>query len=331
MTGDTLPSPVPGASPPAPDPLHAYRALADVLQPLARLMIDHGLQLPSAVELLKQALVVEAEVSFGPSGKTSSDTRVAVLTGVHRKDVRRLRAGELDAVGEAARAAGDAPPPAAALMSLSASVVARWLSEPKYLGADRTPLRLARTPRHAPLGMPDFTGLVAEVSRDVGARAVLDELQRLGVVAVHDEVWVVLERPAFVPQGEAADRFHFLAANVSDHVSTAVHNLSPRRVGAVALEQSAFSAALSPAQAEALHAAARTLWGQALQQFLQAATQAEARSAGEPGPRQRVRFGTYFHQVDDPLALPGPVGMAVAVDSADAPQHKKRGRPRKPA
>jgi hypothetical protein len=210
-----------------------------------------------------------------------------------------------------------------ALMSLSASVVARWLSESKYLGADRTPLRLARTPRHAPLGMPDFTGLVAEVSRDVGARAVLDELLRLGVVAVHDDVWVVLERPAFVPQGEAADRFHFLAAHVSDHVSTAVHNLSPRRVGAVALEQSAFSAALSPAQADALHAAARTLWGQALQQFLQAATQAEARSAGEPGLRQRVRFGVYFHQAPDALAAP------VAVEPVDAPEHKKRGRPRK--
>ena len=69
----------------------AAQALAQVLRPLARLMIGHGLQLMPMMELLKKALVEEAQASFGLSDKANSDTRVALLTGVHRKDVKRLR------------------------------------------------------------------------------------------------------------------------------------------------------------------------------------------------------------------------------------------------
>lgn len=74
-----------------PEPALAAQAIARVLQPLARLMIDHGLQLPSMVELLKKALVDEAVAAYGLADKGSSDTRIALLTGVHRKDVKRLR------------------------------------------------------------------------------------------------------------------------------------------------------------------------------------------------------------------------------------------------
>lgn len=281
--------PAPGAG--GPDPGLATSALAQLMGPLARLMIDHGLQLPAAVELLKKSLVDEAVASFGVDGKASTDTRVAVLTGVHRKDVRRLR--ELPA-----QVLEQAP-----MVSVAASVVARWISEPQFLNADRSPRPLARTPRHALAGEPDFSTLVAQVSRDVGARAVLDELLRLGAVELDDGVFARLKASAFVPQDSQRDAFHFLSANVGDHLAAAVHNVSPGRAEPPRLEQSAFSAGLSPAQAQELHDAARQLWGQALQQFLQAATQAEARSAGHEGPRMRVRFGTYFHQASEAAAV----------------------------
>ena len=48
-----------------PEPALAAEAISRVLQPLARLMIDHGLQLPSLVDLLKKALVDEAAGAYG--------------------------------------------------------------------------------------------------------------------------------------------------------------------------------------------------------------------------------------------------------------------------
>jgi len=266
-----------------PEPALAAQAIAQVLQPLARLMIGHGLQLPSLVELLKNALVNEAVQAYGLTDKASSDTRIALLTGVHRKDVKRLRA--------APAGPGLTPP----MVPLAASVVARWISEPHYLNHDQTARALARTPKRGQAGEPDFTTLVAEVSRDVGARAVLDELARLGVVDLQDDGYVALKANAFVPREGLSESFHFLAANVSDHLASAVHNLAPDRQAPLMLEQSAFSLDLSATQAEQLQARARQLWAAVLQQFLQSATVAKQRSQGADGPKHRVRFGVYFY------------------------------------
>ena len=274
-----------------PEPAPATRALDSLLQPVARMMIDHGLQLPSVVELLKGALVHQAVGAFSLEGKQSSDTRIALLTGVHRKDVRRLRDAPVDAAVRTP------------LMPVAASVVARWISDPRFLNADQSARVLARTPRRGNEGEPDFSALVAEVSRDVGARAVLDELERLGVVELRDEACVALKSAAFVPNEALSESFELLAANVSDHLAGAVRNLSPHPRGPAMLEQSAFSQGLSRAQVELLHQRARALWASVLQQFLRTATVAEQRSASDKGPRHRIRFGVYFYE--DLQAPPG--------------------------
>ncbi len=282
-----------------PDPVLAEQALAEVLQPLARLMIDHGVQLPSLVDLLKKALVEQAELAYGLADKGSSDTRISLLTGVHRKDVKRLR---------------HAPEPAALaspIVPIASSVVARWISEPRFLHADQTPRPLARTPTRGNAGEPDFTTLVAEVSRDVGARAVLDELVRLGVVESREDGFVTLKSNSFVPKEGLSESFHFLGSNVGEHLAAAVHNLRPAQSEPFMLEQSAFSEDLSPVQADMLHKRARQLWTHALQQFLQSATVAWQRSEGAAGPRRRVRFGVYFHdKVQAVEAAPTPPLLA---------------------
>lgn len=292
----TTPTPATDAAPALdaglPEPALAAQAIALVLQPLARLMIDHGLQLPSLVELLKQALVQEAVAEYGLADKGSSDTRIALLTGVHRKDVRRLREAPVTAE------------PASPMVPVAAMVVARWISEPRYLNADQTARALARTPGRGSAGEPDFTTLVAEVSRDVGARAVLDELERLGVVELLADGYVALKSSAFVPHEGLRESFHFLAANVSDHLATAVHNLAPHQRSPLMLDQSAFSQDLSAEQAQQLHQQARRLWATVLQHFLRTATVAEQRSQSAAGPRHRVRFGVYFHDSVQPEAPP---------------------------
>ena len=218
-----------------------------------------------------------------------------MLTGVHRKDVRRLREAPVSAE------------PATPMVPVAAMVVARWISEPRYLNADQTARALARTPGRGSAGEPDFTRLVAEVSRDVGARAVFDELARLGVVELLAVGYVALKSIAFVPHECLRVSFHFLAANVSDHLATAVHNLAPQRRTPLMLDQSAFSRNLSAEQAQQLQQQARRLWATVLQHFLRTATVAEQRSETAAGPKHRVCFGVYFHdsvQAEAPPAGP---------------------------
>ena len=291
-----------------PEPALAAEAISRVLQPLARLMIDHGLQLPSLVDLLKKALVDEAARAYGVADKGSSDTRISLLTGVHRKDVKRLRDGP------------QAPVIRTPMVPIAASVVARWISDPRFLTADQSSRPLARTPSRGLPGEPDFPTLVGEVSRDVGARAVLDELVRLGVVELRDDGFVVLKTEGFLPTEGRSESFHFLAANVADHLAAAVHNLAPDRVAPPKLEQSAFAEDLTAPQVKELQLLARRMWTKALQQFLQTATLAWERRDADSGPKYRVRFGVYFNDT--------PQDASVADGRANFTPRKNKRKPK---
>ena len=298
MNPTTVPASLPDAAP-------AEQAVAAVLQPLARLMIDHGVQHAQVAEMLKAVLVQESVARYGVDAREVSDTRVALLTGVHRKDVKRLRAAPL--TGRSAKQ----------VITVPAAVIARWISEPRFLNLDQSPRTLAKSPKTGTLGEPDFPALVAEVSRDVSARAVLDELLRLGAVKTLAQGQVALVDQAFVPQGSPVEQLGFLGASVGDHLSAAVHNLSPARSQTAMLDQSAFSQDLSAEQVAALHQHARQLWASVLQKFLSAATLAEQRSLTAADPKHRVRFGVYFYEQDQ--GAPPDPGL-----SAPTPRRKKR-------
>ena len=66
-------------------------ALRHLLRPLVRLLTAQAVTYPMLTEFLKQIYVDEAVRHFGLDGEPPSDSRVSLLTGVHRKDVKRLR------------------------------------------------------------------------------------------------------------------------------------------------------------------------------------------------------------------------------------------------
>ena len=270
----------------------AAQALQVLFRPVARLMIGHGVTLAAATEWLKQALVEEAVGSFALDTAGSSDARVSLLTGVHRKDVRRLRELNADSHATAVRT------PATTL------VVARWISDPRFLETDRQPLALARTPGKGAADEPSFPDLVQAISRDLSPRAMLDELLRLGIASVDTIDRVHLQQPGFVPQPGAAEGLAFLGQHVSDHLSAAVHNNAPGSSAPPMLDQTVYSNGLTTEQVEALHALARKQWHDQLVVFLQAATQAEARSQASEAPKHRIRLGSYFWTEPEPANTP---------------------------
>jgi len=264
----------------------AEQAVVCVLHPLARLMIDHGLQLGQVTELLKDVLVQESAARYAVEGREVSDTRISLLTGVHRKDVKRLRTAQ-----SKERKAKQG-------ITVPAAVIARWISDSRFLNIDQTPRTLAKSPKAGAVGEPDFPTLVAEVSRDVSSRAVLDELIRLEAVTLQPDGYVALVDQAYVPRASLPEQLAFLGDSVGDHLSAAVHNVNPKRAQPAMLDQSAFSENLSEEQVTALHQFARQQWAVTLQKFLSAATMAEARSRNAPRQEQRVRFGVYFYEQD---------------------------------
>jgi len=266
----------PGATPPP----ALVRALRRVLRPLVRLMLAHGVTFPFLAELLKGLFVQVAEREFSLPGKAQTDSRLSLLTGVHRKDVRRLRRG--------AAAETQAMP---ATVSLGAQLVAAWLTAPRFLDRRGRPRPLPRTASEG--GGVSFEGLVASVSTDIRARAVLDEWLRLGIVRLDRTGRACLNTEAFVPARGFEEKAFYLGQNCHDHAAAAVSNLlaeAPRF-----LERSVHYDALSPSSVEALARDAARAGMAALKTLNRRAMTLERSDVASPAPRQRINFGVYFY------------------------------------
>jgi len=286
----------------------ALDALMAVLRPLARLAIDHGVQLAQLEELLKRALLEAAQQTaaaegFGPAPVS----RLSVITGIHRKDVKRL-------AGQPASAPQRTGP------THAAALFTRWLADPAWRGADGAPLALPR--RSGADGAPSFEQLARGITTDVHPRTLLDELLRLGLVEVDaDTDRVRLHGDAFVPARRIEELLAFAGANVGDHLSAAHANIAAglraARGAADAgaqgpfVEQSLFADALSAESAVAASEQARAFWTSLLRtmapelQRLEDADRAAGRAADH-----RVRIGLYCYTAP----LPTPPGDAMPDD-----------------
>jgi hypothetical protein len=273
----TAQSPPVAAASPSPALL---RALRHVLLPLVRVMIARGLTLPALVEMLKSLLVEVADKEFGIAGKPPTDSRVSLVTGVHRKDVSRLRQLAVRP---------DAPAPMA--VSLGAQLVAVWMGSPQYLDDDGRPLPLLRFASEG--GALSFESLVAGVNSDIRSRVVLDEWVRQGLVRVDDERRVHLNAEAFVPPEGSDDKAFYFGHNLHDHAAAAAHNLLGGQPAF--LERSVHYNALDAASALQLARQSQAAGMKALLAINKTALAADRGAADPQAPRHRITFGVYFY------------------------------------
>lgn len=242
-------------------------------------MLAKGITYTYLADLLKGIFVEVAEREFRIEGKAQTDSRISLLTGVHRKDVRRLR--ELD------ESSAEEIPPA---VSLGAQLVAAWTGLPEYQDPAGGPRRLPRLARSG--GDLSFEGLVAGISKDIRSRAVLDEWLRLGVVHVNENDEVVLDADAFIPQRGFEEKAFYFAHNLHDHAAAAAHNLLGE--GPPWLERSVHYDALSAASVAKLREMATKTGMDALLALNRRAMILEEQDRAGDQPRQRFTCGIFF-------------------------------------
>jgi len=268
-------------SPSTPDREQLLRAaLEGILLPLARLCLGQGLPYAHAEEVFKRAYVRAARDARRAAGADSRRdvSQVATATGLSRRDVGRVSAA--------------LRPRASQRLSPVTQVFTRWASEPAYRHGNG---RIRKLPRQGPA--PSFEALATSVTRHVHPRSLLDELLRLGLVALADDgESVVLQKDRAVPQHDDERLFGMLAANVGDHLAAAAANVLHR--DRRHLEQAVFAHGLSDEAVAATGELVQQQWRRlladmapALQRLIEADT-----AAGREG-RQRLRVGLYsYHE-----------------------------------
>ena len=260
-------------------------ALARILRPLVRLLIARGVPFPAATEVLRSLYVEVASDEFQVEGKRQTDSRVHLLTGVHRKDVKRLRE------------ARDAPPAAPRKVSLTSLLIARWTTLDEYRDERGRPRALPR----ASSDEASFESLVRSINTDIRPRVVLDEWQRLGIADVDDEDRITLRVEAFVPPKGSDEILHFLGRNARDHLAAAVHNVLGD--GDPFLERSTVYDQLGEQSVAELRDLAAERGMDALRTVNQRALALQQRDAGLPAATRamkRISFGAYFFCEDEP-------------------------------
>jgi len=266
-----------------------WAALTRLLRPLVQTLIGFGVTYPQCAALLKATYVDIARNEFyAPNGK-QTDSRISVLTGVHRKDVRRLGAEPADDM---------VLPPEA---SLAAQIIGVWLGAPEYTDDEGAPRRL---PRGAAPGTVSFESLVESVTKDVRARTLLDECLARKLVAVDEDGVVRLLQDAFVPDNRLDELAYYFGRNLHDHIATAGKNLTPD--AEPRLERSVYYARLTPASVARLHAHARRAGMAALTRVNKLALALSKSDAGDPDATKRMSFGVYFYDAERDPAAPEP-------------------------
>jgi hypothetical protein len=173
------------------------RAVVALMRPLVRLVLKRGM----------------AFGQFAVPGRKLTISRVAVLTGLTRKEASRLMQEE-PAVSESQ---------ARRRVNRAARVVSAWAVDPAFQDAQGAPLEL---PFDSGGGdEPSFTRLVALHGADVPPRAVLDELMRVGAVARREDGRIHLVERAYIPAGDEAAKLDILGTDAADLIAAIEHNL----------------------------------------------------------------------------------------------------------
>ncbi|WP_421700928.1 DUF6502 family protein [Aliiroseovarius sp.] len=252
-------------------------ALAALLAPLARAMVAHGVTIGTGTEALKCALL---QAVLDEEGEGISDSRASLQTGLHRKDVKRLRA---EAPDEAPRRQANA----------AALVIGHWATDPAYQGTDGAPLDLPRKGNDG--GDPGFDTLIRHARVDMAPGTVLTALIDQGVVEETPVGTLRLLTHAFLPKAGSAEQVAAYQATLSAHMQAATHNLLAGPDQARHFDRALRYSHLSAASVRELHTLAETRAQALLEELNTLAHALQTRDEeGEADPTGRFALGTYI-------------------------------------
>lgn len=264
-------------STPEPQP-PVIAAIRYLLRPLVRLLLSHGISFQVFCELVKSAYVKVAEEEFRLHSKPQTDSRISLLTGIHRREINRLR-NEPEAEINLTQHA-----------SMSALLLTIWSGHPDYLDEQALPVPLPRLANKG--GDRSFESLVQSVSKDFRARVVLDEWLRQGIVTLDEDDRVNLVADAFVqPQG-MEEKIYYFGQNIHDHMAATVHNLAGS--APPFLERCVYYDKLSADSTRELADHSRTVGMRALHAVNKRAAELQKRDQGQPHAVHRSNFGVYY-------------------------------------
>jgi hypothetical protein len=178
---------------------------------VARWLLRSGVTWKEFAELSRDTFVDTAFAEFGIRGRPTNVSRVALLTGLSRRDVRRVREHGTAGAGASAEES----------LNHASRVLSGWHLDPDFLEPDGQPRVLP-----AAQGKVSFEVLLKRYAGDIPATALVKELVKSGSIErLESGAYRVLRR-YYMPRqmdGHAVERAGSVLADIA---TTIEHNLS---------------------------------------------------------------------------------------------------------
>ena len=183
--------------------------LRKILMALIRILLRNGISYGEFDQTARKCYVDVAYRNFAPPGKKQTVSNVAILTGLNRKEVKKL--AELDVEQFAAEQRQ---------YNRVVRVLGGWINDPRYLRKDGIPRDLDYE------GRDSFAELVKQYSGDMPVAAMQKVLLNSSNIKFSDDGKVRLMSHAYLPSNDPAEKLAILGTDTSQLVETIDHNLS---------------------------------------------------------------------------------------------------------
>ncbi|RPI14837.1 MAG: hypothetical protein EHM60_05830 [Lysobacterales bacterium] len=188
-------------------------ACRHLLHPLVRILIRHGVSYGEFSDAVRGAFIDIASVDLIPVGRPHSDSRLSILTGIKKEEIRRIRAQDANDDSEVG-------------LNRIARVLQAWSQDPEYLGPYGLPLEI---PLYG--DTISFEHLVKTYADGVTPRALLDELLRVNAALETDDGYVRLLNRTYLPSPLDPVGLERLGNVVSYFIDTVDFNLQKKKQG----------------------------------------------------------------------------------------------------
>ena len=186
-----------------------HSAILCILRPLIRILHHRGVAFGEFSQLARQVYVEAAECALLDAGEKATTSRIAITTGLTRKDVAQLRKQQA------------ADTELSVQYNRCVRVISGWLGDADFQDTHGNPATLAQQ------GTPEsFEALVSRYSGDMPYRAMLKELQHNQLIAVSDHQ-ISLLNSAYIPQDDEREILAILGQDVGLLIKTIEQNLQP--------------------------------------------------------------------------------------------------------
>lgn len=176
---------------------------------LVRTLLRNGMAYGEFDQIARKSFVDVAYRDFNPSGKKQTVSNVAILTGLNRKEVKRL--SELDR----GQSGSDDKQ-----YNRVVRVLGGWINDPRFLRKDGNPRDLEQE------GKDSFSELVKLYSGDMPVAAMQKVLLNSANIKFTDDNKVRLLSHAYLPSDDPVEKLAILGTDASQLMETIDYNLN---------------------------------------------------------------------------------------------------------